>query len=175
LLHRPGGRLSQTQFVTRRQTKDDEAGPRNTIATSYSNADKAHQTDTLLAHSSHPAAPYYDRLLMQRAKRPQDTGRGDGCWIAIVDRAPSLRQPWLQYAVRSLRPCHQAHLERSSGGLRGRLRNRRWQAFARKDAVYAETGRTFDQLTAECCTTSDNPRGRHKTTDIPGDRQFAPC
>jgi len=112
---------------------------------------------------------------MQRAKRPQDTGRGDGCWLAIVDRAPSLRQPWLQYAVRSLRPCHQAHLERSSGGLRGRLRNRRWQAFARKDAVYAETGRTFDQLTAECCTTSDNPRGRHKTTDIPGDRQFAPC
>jgi hypothetical protein len=49
--------------------------------------------------------------------------------------------------VRLLRPSHQAHLERSSGGSRGRLRNRRWQAFARKDAVYAETGRTFDELT----------------------------
>lgn len=85
-----------------------------------------------------------DRLLMQRAKRPQDTGRGDSCWTTIVDRAPNPRMPWLQYAVRSLRPCHQAHLERSSGGLRGRLRHRRWQAFARKDAVYAETGRTFD-------------------------------
>jgi len=86
---------------------------------------------------------------MQRAQRPQDTGCGDVCWIAIVDRAPSLRLPWLQDAVRSLRPCHQAHLERSSGGSRGRLRNRRWQAFARKDAVYADTGRTFDQLTGQ--------------------------
>ncbi len=63
-----------------------------------------------------------DRLLMQRAKRPQDTGRGDSCWTTIVDRAPNLRMPWLQYAVRLLRPCHQAHLERCSGGLRGRLR-----------------------------------------------------
>ena len=65
---------------------------------------------------------------MQCAKRPQDTGRCDGRWIAIVDRAPSLRLPWLQYAVRSLRPCHQAHLERSSGGLRGRLRELRSQS-----------------------------------------------
>ncbi len=30
--------------------------------------------------------------------------------------------PWLQYAVRSLRPCHHARLERCSGGLRWRLR-----------------------------------------------------
>jgi len=65
---------------------------------------------------------------MQCAKRPQDTGRCDGRWIAIVDRAPSLRLPWLQYAVRSLRPCHQAHLERSPGGLRGRLRELRSQS-----------------------------------------------
>ena len=37
---------------------------------------------------------------------------------------------------------------------------RRWQAFTRKDAVHAETGRTFDQLTAERSSTPNNPRGR---------------
>ena len=37
---------------------------------------------------------------------------------------------------------------------------RRWQAFTRKDAVHAETGRTFDQLTAERSITPNNPRGR---------------
>jgi DNA modification methylase len=37
---------------------------------------------------------------------------------------------------------------------------RRWQAFTRKDAVHAETGRTFDQLTAERSGTPNNPRGR---------------
>src|SRR6478752_1018312 len=37
---------------------------------------------------------------------------------------------------------------------------RRWQAFTRKDAVHAKTGRTFDQLTAERSITSNNPRGR---------------
>jgi tRNA/tmRNA/rRNA uracil-C5-methylase (TrmA/RlmC/RlmD family) len=35
---------------------------------------------------------------------------------------------------------------------------RRWQAFTRKDAVDAESGRTFDQLAAE--RTPDDPRGR---------------
>jgi tRNA/tmRNA/rRNA uracil-C5-methylase (TrmA/RlmC/RlmD family) len=37
---------------------------------------------------------------------------------------------------------------------------RRWQAFTRKDAVHAEIGRTFDQLTAERSITPNNPRGR---------------
>jgi DNA modification methylase len=37
---------------------------------------------------------------------------------------------------------------------------RRWQAFTRKDAVHAETGRTFDHLTAERSITPNNPRGR---------------
>ena len=36
---------------------------------------------------------------------------------------------------------------------------RRWQAFTRKDAVHAETGRTFDELTAERSTTPDDARG----------------
>jgi hypothetical protein len=36
---------------------------------------------------------------------------------------------------------------------------RRWQAFTRKDAVHAETGRT-DQPTAERSITPNNPRGR---------------
>jgi tRNA/tmRNA/rRNA uracil-C5-methylase (TrmA/RlmC/RlmD family) len=37
---------------------------------------------------------------------------------------------------------------------------RRWQAFTRKDAVHAETGGTFDELTAERCITPDDPRDR---------------
>ena len=37
---------------------------------------------------------------------------------------------------------------------------RRWQAFTRKDAVHAETGRTFDQVTAESSIPSNNPTGR---------------
>jgi hypothetical protein len=37
---------------------------------------------------------------------------------------------------------------------------RRWQAFTRKDAVHAETVRTFDQLTAERSITPGNPGGR---------------
>jgi DNA modification methylase len=37
---------------------------------------------------------------------------------------------------------------------------RRWQAFTRKDAVHAETGRSFDQLTAERSNISDEPRSR---------------
>src|SRR5262245_41663266 len=37
---------------------------------------------------------------------------------------------------------------------------RRWQAFTRKDAVHAETGSTFDQLTAERSIAPNNPRGR---------------
>jgi DNA methylase len=37
---------------------------------------------------------------------------------------------------------------------------RRWQAFTRKDAVHAETGRTFDQLTAERSIIPNNSRGR---------------
>jgi hypothetical protein len=37
---------------------------------------------------------------------------------------------------------------------------RRWQTFTRKDAVHAETRRTFDQLTAERSITPNNPTGR---------------
>jgi hypothetical protein len=37
---------------------------------------------------------------------------------------------------------------------------RRWQAFTRKDAVHAETVRTFDQLTAERSITPGNAGGR---------------
>ena len=57
MLHHPRRRLSQTQLATCRQARQDEAGPGNTIAISCNNADKVHQTDIQLAHSSRPAAP----------------------------------------------------------------------------------------------------------------------
>ena len=37
---------------------------------------------------------------------------------------------------------------------------RRWQAFTRKDAVHAESGRTFDELAEERAGTPENPKGR---------------
>jgi DNA modification methylase len=36
---------------------------------------------------------------------------------------------------------------------------RRWQAFTRKDAMHADSGRTFDELAAEHAGTSANPKG----------------
>ena len=53
----PGGRRPIV-FLRARQTKQDEAGPGNTIAIRCNNADKVHQTDIQLAHSSRPAAPF---------------------------------------------------------------------------------------------------------------------
>jgi DNA modification methylase len=47
---------------------------------------------------------------------------------------------------------------------------RRWQAFTRKDAVEADTGRTFDQVAAERAGVGAGPKGRPAR---PGDRAVA--
>src|SRR4029077_19004838 len=54
-----------------------------------------------------------DCLLMQRTERPRDTERGDGSTSATAERTSSLRLPWLQHALRALRPNRETDPERS--------------------------------------------------------------
>ena len=50
---------------------------------------------------------------MQRTERPRDTERGDGSTSATAERTSSLRLPWLQHALRALRPNRETDPERS--------------------------------------------------------------